>query len=74
MTGSLSLWVIYDSPLDYPGQFVVKRWEVEDGSVTVTDDVTIAATLQAAREAVPPGKVLLSRSEEDATVISETWV
>lgn len=65
----LNVYVIYDSPLDAPGDFVVRRWEYE----TPRESFRFPS-LAAAREAIPPGLVRLLPAESDAKSIVETWL
>lgn len=71
---SLDLYTIYDHPADHPDHFVVRRWEVGPTGVVATSDVTLHATLDAAREAIPPYLACLHRYDDDDPVIVETWV
>src|SRR5258708_31588843 len=70
----LSMYTIYDHPLDYPDHFVVRRWEIGASTTTPTDDVQLARTLEGARQLVPVGCAPLPRHEADDATIVETWV
>lgn len=71
----LVLFTIYNSPKDYPGKFVVRRWWIGDGpDPQPTGDFVLADSLDEAREFVPPGLVCFMRSETDDPVIVETWL
>lgn len=73
----MDLYVIYENPLDFPGQFMVRRWEVQPGNPQPVPDleaVTVCHTLMEAREAIPPGRVQIPRSREDNAAIVETWL
>ncbi|MES2460583.1 MAG: hypothetical protein V4671_08355 [Armatimonadota bacterium] len=74
--GSLSVWTIYDSPFDYPGRFVVRRWEVSgpDGRAVPDQECVLADSLEEARAAVPPGLRNLGRYPQDDINIAETWL
>lgn len=65
----LSIWVVYDSPADFPGQFVARKW-LNDAA---TSEVLQADSLQALRELLPAGLYCLPRSQEDDAVIVESW-
>lgn len=71
----MSQWVIYDSPLDYPGLFVVRRWVIRHGfGPTPTEDVSTASSLAQARRNVPEGLYRLHRAPEDDESIVEVWL
>jgi hypothetical protein len=67
---TVSLYVIYDHPRDYPESFVVRRWDLE----IPREVVGTAPTLEAARELVPPGLYNLERYEGDDPNIVEVWI
>lgn len=71
MTEELAIYVVYCSPSDYPGKYVVRRWVGERADprpLAVTDD------LDAAREALPDGLICLPRRTDDDWTIVETWL
>lgn len=71
----LTLWVIYWSPRDYPGKWVVRGQDARcDGSVRPHPDAHVVDSLKAARALVPWGSVNLRRFREDDPAIYETWV
>jgi hypothetical protein len=67
----LIIWTIYESPSDYPGQFVVRPTSVRHESPFLNH--MLAHDLEAARRLIPPGTVCFERSETDDPVIVETW-
>lgn len=71
----LDTWTIYDSPADFPGLFVVRRWEIRHGYDPIpTDDVATASSLSQARRNVPSGCVRFHRNASDDPTIVETWM
>lgn len=66
----MNVWTVYNSPKDYPGKFVARRWEL----TTPTDDVIVADTLDEVRERLPLGLYPLDRHPGDDPVIVETWL
>jgi hypothetical protein len=75
MPGTMEGYTIYDSPLDFPGRFVVRRFEIKHGAVFPDDDpVVVADSLEAARAAVPEYMTRLARSPDDALSVVETWI
>lgn len=74
--GAMNVWVIYKNPSDFPGLFVVRRWESFYGiGNPIADPVCrTAETLEAARNLIPDGLVLVARSPEDDPAVLETWL
>lgn len=71
----LTQYAIYENPADYPGWFVVRRWEVHDGvpAPVPCPNPKLAPSLEAARAAVPSGYFNIGRMAEDDPVIVEVW-
>lgn len=70
MTNALSLWVVYDSPIDLPGRFVARKWLNE----TPTAELIQGKTLDELRGRLPAGLFRLARAESDDEKIVETWI
>jgi hypothetical protein len=72
----ISTWTIYENPLDHPGKFVVRRWDVLEGRTdpVPADEAVVVKTLGMARMAVPAGSVCLGRQPGDDPAILETWI
>ncbi len=69
----MTMWVIYENPSDYPGQFVVRRWAV--GECMVADRFeTVTESLESARQSIPAGLYRLGRQVDDDPVIVEVWL
>ncbi|BDC78315.1 hypothetical protein MRCP2_p0500 (plasmid) [Aquipseudomonas alcaligenes] len=66
----LSLWAVYSSPADFPGQFVARRWQDNQP----TSDLIAAEDLEELRRQLPPGLYRLARHPADDPVLVETWV
>ena len=73
---SLRTYVIYDSPRDFPGLFVLRVWyTLADGRLFVNRDPTaLRPTLEAVRRFLPRGVVRLGRQGGDDPAISEVWI
>lgn len=75
-----SFWVIYESPIDYPGQFVARRWEGQRGvtgevfNVRPMPQKFVADTLPAVREQARHGRSRLTPDASDNPVLVEVWV
>ena len=66
---ALSIWCVYDSPTDYPGKFVARRFTLDQP----TTDVVVANTLQQVRRLIPSGLYRIERQRGDDPKIVETW-
>jgi hypothetical protein len=66
------MWTIYDSPIECPGQFVVRVWYGTVCEPTSTQH----GTLVEAREwiALQGGSGFFPRSPADSPSIVETWI
>lgn len=67
---SLAVWVVYDSPIDFPGRFVARKWL----NNTPTNDLLQATTLDELRNKLPDGLYRLDRDESDDSRIVESWI
>lgn len=75
MEKHLPMWVIYENPVEAPGQFVVRRWAVPaGGGDPVADDGHTEPTLYLARRHVPAGSVRMEPSLDDDPAICEVWI
>ena len=70
---ALAFFVIFDRPLDFPGHFVVRRQFAVRGEVRNDVVPRLAASLEKARELVPPGLYRQPRQDGDDAFIVETW-
>lgn len=68
---SLPIYVIYQSPSDYPGKFVTRLWK---GPKPQQEPEVVADTLEEARAAVPQGLYRMQRAQSDDPVIVESWL
>lgn len=68
-------FVIYNSPKDYPGQFVCRRWLIFPGKVAPDERIFCSgSTLQKVRNKIPANLHCVPRSPGDDPVIVETWL
>lgn len=70
----ISQWVVYKHPRDYPDKFVLRRWDIQGGTIIATPDVKTADSLEKIRQEVPAGLYRLDRFEEDDLCIVEVWL
>lgn len=71
----MNLYVIYESPSDYPGKFVLRRWVVSPATVAPErEPMLVVDDIDEAREALPRGVCLVGPQQDDDPVIYEVWV
>lgn len=71
MTETLSIWVIYDHPTEYPDHFVARRFAYDQP----TPDIKLASDIMALRaDMLTQGLVCITRSPDDDAKIVETWL
>jgi hypothetical protein len=72
----LESWVVFSSPADYPGRWVVRRqWAMKNGQVlTEYRPTAVEFTLEDARAHIPEYLCLLQRQPDDAPQIHEVWI
>jgi len=70
---SISIWTVYERPLDHPGKYVARRWLATPEPVP-TDDLLIADDLESLRMKLPSGLVQMPRQKGDDPVIVEVWI
>lgn len=71
----VSIWTVYDKPLDYPEQFVARRFEVFAGLARPTDDVITSLYLERIRmDMQARGLYRLDRNPNDEPCIVECWL
>lgn len=83
LSNQMTMYVVYANPTDYPGKWVVRRWDVDidhPGMLLVSaEPLAVCSSLQEAREAVLQkgdgvSGVCLPRHDADDPAIWETWV
>jgi hypothetical protein len=68
-------FVVYDSPADAPGNFVVRPWVIVPGYPPIAGQhALVFKSLEAARAALPEDMVMLSPSNGDDPCIAEVWL
>lgn len=72
----LVTWTVFYSPLDYPGLFVVRAFEIRSGQPepAARAEVATALTLDDARASIPGGLFRLERMPGDHESVIETWI
>ena len=70
-------WVIYNSPIEYPGEFVARRWVTTPPPVKIypTDDIFRAKSLKIIRKEMERRYLYrLDRNPSDDPSIVECWI
>lgn len=68
----INQYVIYKNPKDFPGKYVVRKWEIQRGGPTPAEAIS-CETIKEARSCIPEGLVKFERSEQDHPSIYEVW-
>jgi len=70
------IYTVYDNPLDYPGQWVIRRFFVSAGQVLADFNIwSRSGSLEAARATLPPhAQFLRERYDDDDPKIVEAWI
>ena len=71
---NLRLYVIYERPLDYPNDYVLRAQLAKNGEIEVEREPTCVGSLAECRAAVPAGLTNLGRDPRDQPQILEVWV
>ncbi len=71
---NLSMWTIYDSPSDFPGKYVARRFEIEPNRPLATSDHIVGPTLESVRAQLPPGLYRMDRVSHDEPHVVEVWL
>lgn len=70
MMQGLILWTVYDKPLDFPDNFVARKFL----NSSPTQEVLTATSLDEIRALLPLGLTRLPRMDEDDPNIVEVWL
>lgn len=73
----MNLYTVYDSPIDFPDKFVVRRWEVSgsDNVPKAKNVIMTGSDLEKIRNALREmGLFVIPRAESDDKKIVETWL
>lgn len=73
---TLSMWVIYEKPRDFPCDFVARRWDMRrsDKDFHATQECHVKPTLEAVRAMLPQDLYRIERSAGDEPHIVEVWM
>ena len=72
----LNIYTVFENPTDYPGQFVIRRFESRGNppSVTPCEVVATGKTIEEVRDQLPQDLTRLDRHPQDDPKIVETWL
>ena len=71
---TMYLWTIYNKPIDYPDNVIVRKFAIVDGSIYMTGEMYICNSVDEARSMVPKDRVCIPRDPVDEPQIIETWI
>lgn len=74
MSGTLTIWTVYENPSDYPGMWVLRGFDVGTEGVRRREECAVADSLEMIRAQLPPGLARLAPIPGDDPVIYESWV
>jgi hypothetical protein len=73
--GRLSIWTVYERPLDYPAGFIARMFDVTPQGPKPTGHVIKCLDLEPIREKLTrAGLACLARQEGDEPQIVESWI
>jgi hypothetical protein len=67
---TLPIWSIYESPADYPGLFVARKYLLDQP----TTEALFSTNLDGVRKQLPLGLYRLPRNPMDHRSVVESWV
>jgi hypothetical protein len=70
----LAMWVVYESPADYPGRWVARRHLIAESGSYPTKEHLVAADRETLVALLPPGLVRVDRDPADPPIIREVWL
>lgn len=70
----MELFALYFDPSDFPGMYVIRRWEVTSKGARPTDAVWSYATFDQAKQSIRPSLCFIRRSPGDDPKIVGTWL
>jgi hypothetical protein len=65
-----SIWIVYESPPDFPDQYVARRMKLN----RPTGDFVVGNTMNDVRSKLPKGLFKIERSDRDDPLIRESWI
>ena len=73
---TLAIWTVYDSPKDYPGKYVARRYDIERHGPVASDSVIVSPDLEMIRHVMIAELRLtcLPREPADDPRIVENWL
>lgn len=71
---SLTIFVVYKQPKDYPKGWVVRRWVIDQDGAQPDLISAQADTLAQARTFIPQGLFRFTRNKDDDECIFESWI
>lgn len=71
----LQIWTVYENPSDYPGLFVLRRYDIlRNGRVVPNREVATAPDRAGVEAHLPPGLAFLPRDPRDPPSVVGSWI
>lgn len=71
----LPVYTVYYDPLDYPGRYVVRRWNVTAGAPRPEKTpLYVGDSLERARSLIPLGLICFTADDGDDPAVLESWM
>lgn len=74
MSAILTMYVVYDHPLDFPDEFVVREWNSKLASVTAGKLVAHDASYEEVIKSIRSDFTNIGRQPDDDPAIKEVWL
>lgn len=71
---ALSVWSVFDHPVDYPIGFIARQFLISGGLVRSTLSSVQGSTLEQVRSKLPPGLYRIDRDPGDDPKVVESWL
>lgn len=71
---TLIVWTVFFDPLDYPGKWALRGFDVTTEGTCPHADVLVGDSLEEVRAGLPPGAYRLERNINDDPKIVENWL
>lgn len=69
----LDQYVVYFNPKDYPGKYVVRRWEIYSTG-PIPREAIANESLESIRARIPDNKIMILPDPNDDECILEIWI
>lgn len=71
---TMPIITVYNSPLDFPGKYVARIHDIENGKPLPQPYALIKDSLEEIREVIPEQFIRMPRDPHDVVCIEEVWI